>query len=153
METLSSEARPNPVLPTCWKPFREPYNRMASQDSALVVLVVEDEWLIRAEIAREFESAGWRVLEAADGVSALSILERTGHIDALVTDVRLPGFIDGWDLAKRFRSVDPALPVMFASANVVDEDRRVPNSHFFSKPCRPAEIVNACKRGISQTEA
>jgi len=118
---------------------------MAFQDSALVVLVVEDEWLIRTDIAREFESAGWTVLEAIDGMSALSVLERVGHIDALVTDIRLRGSMDGWDLAKRFRSVDPILPVIFATANLEDKDRRVPHSYFFSKPCRPAEIVAACK--------
>ena len=60
-----------------------------------VVLVVEDEPLIRMDVAATFEEAGYKVYEAANADEAVGLLEEFADIHALVTDVDMPGSIDG----------------------------------------------------------
>lgn len=66
-----------------------------------VVLVVEDEWLIRDEIVSWLRQAGWEVLEASTGEGAV------GPIDVLITDIQLAGYLSGWDVAGAFRGHNP----------------------------------------------
>jgi len=109
-----------------------------------VVLVVEDEWLVREEIACQLRDAGWEVLEAGTGEGAVGLLESNKRIDVLVTDIQLAGYLSGWDVAEAFRAVHPEMPVIYASANTADRSRTVANSLFFNKPYRSAEILEAC---------
>jgi CheY-like chemotaxis protein len=78
------------------------------------VLLVEDEPLIRSVIADELRDRGYEVLEAETGDEAAQLLERESF-DLLLTDVRMPGKLDGIDLAHRARSVLPRLPVLVVS--------------------------------------
>jgi|SRR3954451_4086413 CheY-like chemotaxis protein len=73
------------------------------------VLVVEDEWLVRELIVAELLEAGFDVVEAESGEAALA---RYHNPDVLFTDVRLPGRIDGWDVAERCRASNSDLPVV-----------------------------------------
>jgi CheY-like chemotaxis protein len=118
---------------------------MSSNRVAPIVLVVEDEWLIREEIAHELEDGGCNVLEASTGEGAVALLREGQKIDAVVTDIRLAGYLSGWDVAEAFRAVRPDMPVIYASANEVEKTRRVPGSVFFTKPCRTGEILAACR--------
>ncbi len=111
----------------------------------ITLVIVEDEWLLRTEIAEEAEEAGWRVLEFATAESALTLLSTRLRVDALVTDIRLGGPMTGWDVAEGFRASFPALPVVYASANPCDNDRMVAGGAFFSKPCLPYELLQACR--------
>ncbi len=77
------------------------------------VLLVEDEAAIRAMAAEMLAELGCRVLEAADGPAGLRILEGGARIDLLVTDVGLPGGLNGRQLADAARERRPALPVLF----------------------------------------
>ncbi|HJS87140.1 MAG TPA: PAS domain S-box protein [Acetobacteraceae bacterium] len=76
------------------------------------VLVVEDEPVVRALVLDVLDELGHRAMEAADGPSALSILQSAEPIDLLVTDVGLPG-INGWELAKKARERRPELKTLF----------------------------------------
>jgi CheY-like chemotaxis protein len=106
------------------------------------VLVVEDDALVRAVAVDAFEDAGFEVIEAATGEEALTLCER--HVaDALVTDIRLPGNVDGWDVAEHCRLVNPDLPVIYASGYSFKEHRPVPGSRFFQKPYRAQQIIDA----------
>src|SRR5260221_12674940 len=87
-----------------------------------IVLIVEDEWLLRASLAVEMERAGWRVLEASSGEEAVDILGGSQHVDLLVTDIKLGGPISGWDVADSFRESGTE-PVVYASASDADPDR------------------------------
>jgi CheY-like chemotaxis protein len=117
------------------------------QDSSqLVVLVVEDEWLLRDAIVDYLEEAGWRVLEAANGEDAISVLGRERAIDVLLTDIRLNGPINGWEVGEAFRQKHADKPVIYASGHSIEPPRQVPGSLFFDKPYRPSEILNACRR-------
>jgi CheY-like chemotaxis protein len=72
-----------------------------------VVLVAEDEWLLRDCIAAYLRAAHWRVLEARSGEAAVSLLEGGQHIDVVFTDIRLAGEMSGWEVGERFRRVLP----------------------------------------------
>jgi response regulator RpfG family c-di-GMP phosphodiesterase len=75
------------------------------------VLLVEDEPLIREFVVEALRDAGYHVIHASTGEEALDLCKR--HVaDVLVTDVRLPGNIDGWQIAERCRESDPELPVL-----------------------------------------
>jgi CheY-like chemotaxis protein len=84
-----------------------------STKATAVVLVVEDELPIRMIIVDVLSDLGYTVLEAGEGLSGLKILEATKHIDLLVTDVGLPGGINGRQLADAARQRRPELKVLF----------------------------------------
>jgi two-component system OmpR family response regulator len=109
-----------------------------------VVLVVEDEWLLRMELADELAAAGWQVREAATGEEALLVLEREAAIDFLVTDIRLPGKVDGWGVAERFRELHEGGAVIYVSANPDLAHRRVPGSVFLGKPVMIETLLRTC---------
>jgi CheY-like chemotaxis protein len=118
---------------------------MFHDHAAPIVLVVEDEWLVREEIAHELQDAGWNVLEASTGEGAVALLRQGQQVDAVVTDIRLAGYLSGWDVAEAFRAVHPDIPVIYASGTTGEKSRRVPNSVFFTKPYRTAEVLKACR--------
>ena len=76
-----------------------------------VVLVVEDDALVRGQIVEELGELGYRTLQAEDGPSGLQVLQSGGRIDLLVTDVGLPG-LDGRQVARAARKTRPDLKVL-----------------------------------------
>ena len=80
----------------------------------MLILVVEDDALIREFVVEVLREEGYDVIHAANGEEALAWCGRQ-VADVLVTDVRLPGGIDGWQIAERCREHDPALPVIYAT--------------------------------------
>jgi two-component system, response regulator PdtaR len=114
-------------------------------EANLVGLVVEDEWLLRLELVEELRREGWTVHEAGSGEEALSLLDQGGHIDFLITDIRLSSAIDGWEVAQRYRAFDPDIAVIYVSANPSVESRRVSDSLFLSKPCHMATLIDLCR--------
>jgi CheY-like chemotaxis protein len=117
----------------------------AVSTSSPVILVVEDEWVLRQLLVDELRGAGWSVSEANSGEQALAILERGETIGILVTDIRLGGDVDGWDVAAAFREVNGRLPVIYVSANPASDPRRVDGSVFLSKPCAMEHLLQACR--------
>jgi PAS domain S-box-containing protein len=77
------------------------------------VLVIDDEAAIRMLIVDVLEEAGYRVLEAHDGPAGLTILQSDIHIDLLITDVGLPGGVNGRQVADAARTTRPNLKVLF----------------------------------------
>jgi DNA-binding response OmpR family regulator len=111
-----------------------------------VALIIEDEWLVRVALANEFQDAGWKVLETSTGEGALALLRKQPYVDVLITDIRLTGYLSGWDVAEAVRAERADLPVIYATANAVDRSRKVSNSSFFDKPCNPAELLETCRK-------
>lgn len=109
-------------------------------------VVIEDEWLLRTEIADALANQGWEVVELASGELALEWLDAGGTPGLLVTDIRLPGGVMGWDVAETFRRRNPKLTVVYCSANPQDLARQVPGSFFFPKPIRMELVMEACGR-------
>ena len=107
-----------------------------------VVLIVEDEWVVRAVAAEALTDAGFSVIEAEDGDSALLALQHHAPaIDALFTDIRMPGKIDGLELARRARAIIPSIVVLIGSGNYAPNPADMPpGSRFLSKPYSLATI-------------
>ncbi len=102
------------------------------------VLVVDDEPTIRALVAETLVEVGYTAIEAADGVSGLGILRSGARIDLLITDVGLPGGMNGRQLADAARTLRPELKVLFitgyAEATVIREGELEPGMHVLTKP-------------------
>jgi len=81
-----------------------------------VILVVEDEWLVRDVVAQALRDAGWQVIEASTAEDAIALM-RTGHrhIDVVFTDIQLAGRLCGWDVAEQCRAARADVPVIYAS--------------------------------------
>ena len=112
---------------------------------APVVLVVEDEWLLRDCISAHLRAARWRVLEARTGAAALAHLQARRPIDVLFTDIQLAGPINGWQVGASFREALPQIPVIYTSGEASRSDLAVPESLFVAKPYDPDVIVGACR--------
>jgi CheY-like chemotaxis protein len=91
------------------------------------VLVVDDEDAIRMLISEVLVEAGYRVLEATDGPSGLRILQSAARIDLLITDVGLPGGVNGRQIADAARTTRPDLKVLFITGYA--ENAVVGNGH------------------------
>jgi CheY-like chemotaxis protein len=114
--------------------------------SPVTVLVVEDEPLLCELMADELKTIGFTVLRAATGEEAVKVIEGEEPVDVLFTDIRLPGALDGWDVAEKFRARNPSGPVIYTTGYSGTPARQVPQSTFLPKPCRPAAIVKEIRR-------
>ena len=103
-----------------------------------VVLVVEDDWLVRDFLVSHLQDAGWRVLEADSAEQAIAMLKAGQQIDIVITDIQLKGALTGWDVAEAFRAAQPTMPVIYARGTPPMPSRLVPESLFFRKPYDPA---------------
>ena len=108
------------------------------------ILVVEDEPLIREFVVEALREEGYHVIHAASGEEALEWCRRQ-VADLLFNDIRLPGAVDGWQIAEHCREHDPRLPVIYASGFSPVEPRPVPGSLHLRKLYRPQDIVKAVK--------
>lgn len=123
---------------------------VANGANSLVVLVVEDEFLVRYNIAGCLQEAGYVVVEAGSGEEAIALCNSGRPIDMVVTDINLGGCASGWDVAECFRAARPDVPVVYTSGKSIDTERCVPRSVFLTKPCQSGEILDVCQRLASQ---
>ncbi len=102
------------------------------------ILVVDDEPTVRMLITDILQDLGYRVIEAADSVSGLTILRSDVRIDMLISDVGLPGGMNGRQMADAARTVRPGLKVLFitgyAENAVVGNGHLSPGMHVLTKP-------------------
>ncbi|MBV9783337.1 MAG: response regulator [Acidisphaera sp.] len=107
------------------------------------ILLVEDDSLIRMTLAEALEDAGFEVTQAANGEAAAALIERLGF-DLLLTDVQMPGRLDGIDLARRTRRSHPDLPIVFMTGrpDAIDAIGRLGSQEaFLRKPFGPREML------------
>lgn len=114
------------------------------------VLVVEDEFLIRMTLVEALGDEGFDCVEAESGDAALPILQSDPEIRLLLTDIKLPGLIDGRALAQRARERFPHLPIVFMTGQPDPEDRSSVLEVFISKPYTLNDICDAARRLTSQ---
>ncbi len=110
--------------------------------AALRILLVEDELLVRETLTDELRDNGFDVVAAGSGEEALGIYA-PGAFDALVTDIRMPGALDGWDLAERCRASSPGLPVIYMTGYSDVPARQVDGSRLLRKPFHLEEFAKA----------
>ena len=123
-------------------------------DRTTSVLVVEDDYVSLEIITALFEHAGLKVHVASSGEAALTILRDRGpEIDWLFTDLRLPGLIDGGDVAEAYRLAHPYRPVIYASSARNRPQRAVQGSVFVEKPFAPKQILNLARMMAEELDA
>lgn len=111
------------------------------------VLIVEDEPLIRVDVAEHLRDGGFRVLEATnadEAIATLSIRYPDFEIDAVFTDVRMPGPRDGLALARWIRTNRPELPVLLGSGHMSEADlarELLREEKLVAKPYRFEEVL------------
>jgi CheY-like chemotaxis protein len=114
--------------------------------NGLTVLVVEDDWLVRENVAGWFQEQGWNVADAAKGANAIGFLRETKTVHLLFTDIGLADAVTGWDVAEAGRMSHPNLAVIYASGGHEYPLRRMSGSIFLPKPVLPRDIMQACSR-------
>ena len=116
------------------------------------VLVVDDEPTVRMLVTEVLEELGYAAIEAADGVSGLRILESDVRVDLLVSDVGLPGGMNGRQMADAARRHRPGLKVLFitgyAENAVVGNGHLDPGMHVMTKPFAMEALANRIKELI-----
>jgi two-component system cell cycle sensor histidine kinase/response regulator CckA len=117
------------------------------------ILLVEDEEGLRALNARGLSSRGYTVLEASNGVEAIEVLEREGHVDLVVSDVVMPE-MDGPSLLKELRRRDPNVKVIFVSGYAEEAfAKNLPSEEqyaFLAKPFTLKQLVAEVKKTLSE---
>ncbi len=103
------------------------------------ILVVDDEYLGRVVISDELLELGYAVLEAASGDEAAEMLD-VCPVDLVITDLRMPGGLDGGKLADLVAEAFPAVPVVLMSADKPDPEVLKRVDGFFAKPVPVAKL-------------
>lgn len=107
-----------------------------------VILVVEDEMLLRMRAVDMVEDAGYTSVEAVDADQAVQILESRTDIALLFTDIQMPGSMDGLSLAHAVRRRWPPIKIIVVSGALKLPDIDIPtDSRFFDKPLESKEMI------------
>lgn len=116
----------------------------------IVVLVVEDELLVRMDIVDALIEAGFSVFEADNASEAIKILSVNPQIHALFTDVDMPGSIDGLKLAAFVKDRWPPVKIIVTSGHwKVTHDMLPLNGIFVPKPYENAHVIRSIRDVVS----
>ena len=115
-------------------------------DNPLVILLVEDDVLVRMVAADVLEDAGFTVLESTNAEEALRLLETRPDVQVLFTDVNMPGALDGLGLAQTVHERSPGVGILIGSGRVrPDLGELPPGTRFIAKPYAPAALTDAVR--------
>ncbi len=115
-----------------------------AKDQITTILLVEDEALIRMATAAMLEDEGYRVLEGKDAVNALAVLDTDPDIDIVITDVQMPGEIDGLELVEIISRKYPHILTLITSGRTsLNEAQQSGATKFLAKPYTAVAIQSA----------
>jgi len=123
------------------------------QGELVVVLVVEDDSLIQDVVGDALSEGGFKVEIVGTGEQAVEHLQRSKDTyRALVTDINLSGQLNGWDVAKLAREINPEIPVIYMTDAAADQwpSHGVPGSIILNKPFAPVQVVTAVAQLLNQ---
>jgi DNA-binding response OmpR family regulator len=111
-----------------------------------MILLVEDEPITRNAFADALRMEGEEVIQAADGIQALSLLDRH-HVDLVITDLVMPK-LTGFDLVGQIRSKWLHIPILIISAHISRDAERISdgNAEFMYKPIDPPDLIATVRR-------
>ena len=115
-------------------------------EDQLVILVVEDDQVIQTIVEDALTEGGFAPAIAPSGEEAVTLLRgNRGTYRARVADVKLRGRMDGWEVAKHAREIDPEFPIIYMTGAGAAKwpSQGVPNSLLLTKPFAPAQLVTA----------
>lgn len=119
-----------------------------------VVLVVEDEVLVREDTIDVLERQGFEALRAANVEAALKALDARPDVDAVFTDIQVPGPRDGLDLARHVAAHHPGVAILITSGRSFAAPPGMPaGSRFIPKPYRPGTVVSLLREMIGASPA
>lgn len=114
--------------------------------SKSVVLIVDDEPLLRMDAVEFLEDAGFVTVEANGADQALEIMRSRSDIAALFTDIEMPGSMNGVELAFAVRAGWPPVMIVVASGRVTPQTRDLPvKARFLKKPYWPKDVILALR--------
>lgn len=119
------------------------------------VLVVDDEPTIRMLLAEALVEHRFDVIEAADGAAALDVLRSDTRIDVLVTDVGLPGGMNGRQVADAALAIRPVLKILFITGyaeTALSQDTLSSEMHVMTKPFTTDALIYRIKHLISEAD-
>lgn len=117
-----------------------------TNDHPPVVLVVDDEALLRLHASDLLEEAGFDVIEAPNADTAIRILEERDDVRVLFTDVQMPGRLDGMELARQVHSRWPQVVLLVTSGRLALSSDDIPDAgEFLAKPYEPRALVDKVK--------
>src|SRR5664279_2126660 len=118
--------------------------------AASIVLVVEDEMLLRMRAVDMVEDAGYASVEAVDADEAVAILESRSDIALIFTDIQMPGSMDGLKLAHAVHERWPPIKIILVSGQLKLADIEIPaDSLFFGKPLEAKAMIAQMRSMIS----
>ena len=113
----------------------------------IVVLVVEDDFLLRMDAVDIVRNAGFEAIEAANADQAIAIIEADPDIHIVFTDVQMPGTMDGLRLARFIRDRWPPIKIVATSGRLrVAEEDLPKGSIFVPKPYTPEQIIQTFRQ-------
>jgi two-component sensor histidine kinase/CheY-like chemotaxis protein len=119
-----------------------------------IVLIVEDEMLLRMRAVDIVEDAGFTPLQAVNADDALALLETRSDIELLFTDIQMPGSMNGLKLAHTVHERWPAIKIILVSGQVTPSDADRPtDSRFFGKPLEVQQMIAELQRMIGRGPA
>ena len=119
-----------------------------------ICLIVDDEPAIRAYLKAILQLDRFQSLEASTAAQALRIVQKLdGRIDLLLSDVRMPGDMDGIDLAYSVRNLFPTIPVILISGYAVEPSTPATPFHVIQKPFVPETILAAARQLVNALRA
>ncbi|MXQ10693.1 response regulator [Microvirga makkahensis] len=118
--------------------------------SPIRILFAEDERFLRELLTKQLQARGYIVEATQSGDEALAILQAGIGIDILLTDINMPGALDGWALAEHARHIQPRLGIIYATNECQDPTKQLIDSHFVAKPYQVETIVDAISRIVSR---
>jgi CheY-like chemotaxis protein len=108
-----------------------------------VVLIVEDELLLRMNAVDMIEAAGFEVVEAANADEAIEILEARRDISVVFTDIQMPGSMDGLKLVRAVRGRWPPIKIVATSGHIGVAQTDLPEGgRFLPKPYSPGQVMD-----------
>ena len=125
---------------------------MSSEDvPPILVLVVDDEAVLRFIAIDVLEESGFRVLEAEDAKAALRVLADNPDVRVLFTDINMPGALDGVDLAREAHARWPEIKLVVTSGRPKPIDKDMPDaSRFVPKPYSPDHLVGEIRKALAK---
>jgi CheY-like chemotaxis protein len=116
-----------------------------------VVLIVEDDALVRMDVAETIQRAGYDVIEAANADEAIALLESRSDISVVFTDIEMPGSMDGLKLAHAVRKRWPPVKLIATSGHYHINDSDLPSGgRFLAKPYAPEQIARTLGEVLAQ---
>jgi CheY-like chemotaxis protein len=107
----------------------------SGEDPEHTIMIVEDELLLRLDLANQLHSAGFEIIEVQSGDEAVKILATNIDVDLILTDIRMPGQVDGLGLVSFVKRQERRIKVILLSA-YVEADSDSPADASFAKPVR-----------------